>query len=67
MKKFNFNDLKSCCNEVSIDKLNKIDGGHYIYVKYYNGCNGKLIKTVKKYSNECKCNTYQGTLKVKVY
>lgn len=42
---------KSCCNEVSIDKLNKIDGGHYIYVKYYNGCNGKLIKTVKQYSN----------------
>lgn len=30
-------------------------------------CNGKLIKTVKQYSNECKCNTYQGTLKVKVY
>ena len=33
----------------------------------FNDCNGKLIKTVKQYSNECKCNTYQGTLTVKVY
>lgn len=66
MKKFNLSDIRCEFNEVSTESLNKINGGHYIKVNYYTTCNGKLrlLKSNKQYADNCKCNTYLGSLDI---